>query len=351
MVGEDREAVLATYEARFRAAGLVSFCRRPHLRPTTALLFLAAAVVAVEAVYYLPLPDGGRILGLLLAAAAAGGAGIVLRHLEHRVERPAARGLAEGGFVLAPAAIAGIVGNWGDAFEVGVLNAALLAGYGLEERLGARFVLAWAVRFAATHLRAGWRSLYRAVPLLTVVLLALFFAAETWQVAARASWATLSILGALLAAGTMLLGGLSLTDLTDGSRDELRETERWNIAALAAVATGTLSTMAAGAFAILLSILGALLMPQAVVESWTGAADGGIYLTGAVSVGFGVALGKTVLLISAIAAFVCSATLGSSEAYRALSAEALRDEIDGLLHERERYLALVAETASESFVE
>lgn len=301
--------------------------------------------------YYLPLPGGGQLIGLLLAAIAASGAGVVQRRLEHRVERPAARGLAEGGFVLAPAVIAGVVGNWGDAFEVGVLNAALLAGYGIEERLGARFILTWAVRFAATHLRAGWRSLYRAVPLLTVVLLALFFAAETWQVAARASWATLAILGALLAAGTMLLGGLSSTDLIEGSEGGLRRAERWNIAALAAVATGTLSTMAAGAFAILLSILGALLMPQAVVESWTGVADAGIYLTGPVAIGFGVALGKTVLLISTIAAFVCSATLGSSEAYRALSAEALRDEIDGLLHERERYLALVAETASASFYE
>lgn len=351
MALEDRETALSAHEARFRAAGLVSFCRRPHLRPTTALLFLAAAVIAVEAVYYLPLPDGGRILGLLLAAAAAIGAGVVLRRLEHRVDRPAARGLAEGGFILAPAVIAGMIGNWGDALEVGILNAFLLAGYGVEERIGARFVFVWAVRFAATHLRAGWRSLYRAVPLLTVVLLALFFAAETWQVAVQASWPTLAILGALLAGGTMLLGGLSSTDLTAGSKDGLHTVERWNIAALAAVATGTLSTMAAGAFAILLTVLGALLIPQAVVESWTGIEDVGIYLTGPVSVGIGVALGKTVLLISAIAAFVCSATLGASEAYRALSTEALRDEIDGLLRERERYLALVAEAARESVVE
>lgn len=341
-VGEpEREPSLSSYEDKFRAAGLVSFCRRPHLRPTTALLLLAAAVVAVEAVYYLRLPRGGTVLGLFLAAGAAGAAGVLLQHLEHRVDRPVARGLTEAGFILVPAMIAGIVGNTGDAFEVGLINGALLVAYVLEERLGARFILSWAFRFAVRNLRAGWRSMYRAVPLLTVVLLALFFASETWQVAAKSGWGTLGVIIALMGGGTMVLGGVSMGGFENVGPSDLRGTERVNIAALAAVATGVFSAMAAGAFALLLSVVGSFLIPRSIVEAWTGAEDAGIYIESPVAFGFGVFLVKTVVLIASIAAFVCSATLGSSETYRELSAEALREEIEGLLQERSRYLELL----------
>lgn len=343
----ETEPSLSSYEEKFRAAGLVSFCRRPHLRPTTALMFLAAAVVAVEAVYYLHLSPGGTVLGLLLAAGAAVTAGVLLQHLEHRVDRPVARGLTEAGFILIPALIAGIVGNTGDAFEVGLINGALLVAYVLEERLGVRFILSWAFRFAGRNLRAGWRSMYRAVPLLTVVLLALFFAAETWQVAASAGWGTLGIVIALMGGGTMILGGVSLGGFDNVGPSDLRGAERWNIAALAAVATGVFSAMAAGAFALLLSVMGSFLIPKSVVEAWTGVEDAGVYLTSPLAFGVGVSLLKTVVLIASIAAFVCSATLGSSEAYRELSAEALCEDIEGLLQERAKYLELISNQASE----
>ena len=341
MGGTEREPSLFSYEEQFRAAGLVSFCRRPHLRPTTALMFLAASVVAVEAVYYLHLPPGGMVVGLLLSAVAVVIAGVLLQHLEHRVDRPVTRGLTEAGFILVPALIAGIVGNTGDAFEVGTINGALLVAYVLEERLGVRFVLSWAFRFAGRNLRAGWRSMYRTVPVLTVVLLALFFAAETWQVAASAGWGTLGIVIVLMGGGTMILGGVSLGGFDNVGPSDLRGAERFNIAALAAVATGVFSAMAAGAFALMLSILGSFLLPKSIIESWTGVGDAGIYLTEPISFGVGESLLKTVVLIASIAAFVCSATLGSSEAYRELSAEALREDIEGLLQERAKYLELI----------
>lgn len=66
-----------------------------------------------------------------------------------------------------------------------------------------------------------------------------------------------------------------------------------------------------------------------------------MYLTSPLTFGVGVSLLKTVVLIASIAAFVCSATLGSSETYRELSAEALREDIEGLLQERSRYLELL----------
>ena len=329
---------LEEYERRFREAGLVSFCRRPHLRPTTALVLLSMAVVAGEALVYLDLPVLGAGMIGLIVAISVGLAGIVLQRLEHRVDRPFARGLTEMGFIIGPACGVGVALNWGDAVEIAAANLVLLVAYTLEERLGVRFVVAWAARFAWRNLREGWRSLWRTVPLLAVVLLALFFASETWQVAARAGWWTLLVIGGGLAGGAMLIGGLSFEGFGGEGGDGLRRSERVNISALAAVATGVFSAMAAAAFAVLLFAMGALLMTRDMVGGWTGLEVSALELGAPVQITLTWELVKTVALIASVAAFVFSATLGSSETYRNLSAEALRGEMQSLLQDRSDYL-------------
>lgn len=328
------------FERRFRAAGLVSFCRRPHLRPTTSLVLLAAAVVAVEAVLYLDLPSGAVLFGSLFAAFCAALSGLFLQRLEYRVDRPFARWLAESAFVVVPAVPAVLRAGWVPGAEVVVLNVSLLAAYVLEERLGLRFVFVWAARFAWANLREGWRSLWRTVPLLALVLLALFFAAETWQVAARAGAGGLLVFAALFVGFAMLIGGLSF-GAVDASG--LRRVERFNVAALAAVATGVFSVLAAAAFSVVLLVMGVLLVRVDVLESWLGRGVSAVEFDFLVTFTFSWELVATVTLVAAVAVFVFSAALGSSDVYRDLSSDAVRAEIEPLLRDREEYLRLLAD--------
>lgn len=261
---------LGEFEDRFRSSGLVSFCRRPHLRPTTFLVFLSAAVVAVEAVLYLRFSSELVVVGSAVVAVSALLAGMFLQRLEYRSDRPFARWLTETAFVVVPAVVVGGVSDWMSGAEVAALNVCMLVSYALEERLGLRFVLAWAARFALSNLRVGWRSLWRTVPLLSLVLVALFFAAETWQVAANAGVGGLLLCAFTLVALSMLIGGLSFGSIEAAGVHVFRRSERYNIVALAAVATGVFSFLAAAAFSVVLLLLGVLLVHVDVLESWLG---------------------------------------------------------------------------------
>lgn len=81
---------------------------------------------------------------------------------------------------------------------------------------------------------------------------------------------------------------------------------------LAAVATGTFSAGVISPFATHVSILGRALIPQAVVESMTGVEDVWVYFSAPAAIGCDGVAGDTVLSRSTVAAFVCSAALGSS---------------------------------------
>jgi len=300
-------------------------------------VFLSAAILALEAVLYLDLPSGGVVAGSLFAACCAALSGLFLQRLEYRVDRPFARWLAEFGFVVVPAVPVVLRSGWLAAAEVSVLNASLLAVYAFEERLGLRFVLVWAARFAWANLREGWRSLWRIVPLLALVLLALFFAAETWQVASHAGPGGLFVFGLSFTGFSMLIGGFSFgaTGYTG-----LRRSERFNVAALAAVANGVFSVFAAFAFSVVLLVMGVLLVRVDVLEAWLGREVSAVEFDFLVKLTFSWELLATVSLVAVVAVFVFSAALGSSDAYRDLSTDAVRAEIEPLLRDREEYLRL-----------
>jgi len=333
---------LGEFEDKFRSSGLVSFCRRPHLRPTTFLVFLSAAVVAAEAVLYLRFSSELVVVGSAVVAVSALLAGMFLQRLEYRSDRPFTRWLTETAFVVVPAVVVGGVSDWMSGAEVAALNVCMLVSYALEERLGLRFVLAWAARFALSNLRVGWRSLWRTVPLLSLVLVALFFAAETWQVAANAGVGGVLLCAFTLVALSMLIGGLSFGSIEAAGVHVFRRSERYNIVALAAVATGVFSFLAGAAFSVVLLLLGVLLVRVDVLESWLGRQVSAVEVEFVATLTFSWELLSTVGLLASIAVFVFSAALGSSDAYRDLSTDAVRARIEPLLHDRAEYLRLLA---------
>ena len=338
-----REDILRGFEEGFRAAGLVSFCRRPHVRPTVFIFFAAAFVLAIELVLALPSDSwtlAPRLAIGALAATLAWWAARVLQRVEYTVSRPATRLLAEGTFLLVPPAVLLLFADLSTVFSVALVNLGLLFFYVVEESMGLRFVLRWAVVFAWRRLRGTWRTTLRAVPVLTVVLFAMFAAGETWQIANNISLANFASLGLLLLLGTILAANTGLQT----SHSLLRK-ERVNITALASVATGTVAVATALAFAGFLLLVGSLVVDEGLLLEWVGEVPSA-KLDLVVSLTLSLVHVKIALLMGALAGFVFSAALGGNESYRELSNEALQAEVSSALKNRESYLYILEHGAS-----
>ena len=340
----EREQRLRGYEDRFRAAGLVSFCRRPHLRPVQTVMLASAAILAAEAAFVLPERTwtvAARVLAIVGAGVLSWAAGRTLARFEHTVRRRTARYATEAAFLVVPTLFLVAVGGAGDGLRLGAVNAVLLAAYVLEERAGLRYVFRWAVVFARRRLRGSARTTWRTVPVLTVVLFALFLAAETWQVAGRMNAANFVLLGGLLLLGAVVAGDTGIS-----AKYDLRRAERANITALSAVATGTIAATTATVFALFMFVVGAVAVDAATLQVWLGRTIETVDISLVATFTFSAVHAKMAALIGAVAGFVFSAALGSSDAYRALSNDALRSEIDEALEARREYLELLEASPS-----
>jgi hypothetical protein len=336
---ERDEARLLEFEDRFRYLGLVSFCRRRHLRPTPAVALATVLVVSFEAVLVLPSTTWSTLVDVAVTVAgllAGLGAIVALQRLERRVERSWGRFLAEAGFLFVPPGIIAVVDSVSVGAEIFALHALLLSFYLLEERSGASHVVRWAIRFAAMNLRGSWRSLWRAVPLLTVVLLAMFLAGETWQLSARLGWANTTAFMVLVC-----VVGASTGASSRPGTEQLRRSERANITALTAVATSVVAVGAAVVFAAFLVAVGALLTDAELLEMWVGAPVAHVELNAWVQLTLSVPLVQVAAVMGPVAALVFSATLGSDETFRKIAADALDAEIEEAVSQRACYLEML----------
>ncbi|HEV2779711.1 MAG TPA: hypothetical protein VGX25_09950 [Actinophytocola sp.] len=317
----DRRAV----EAWFRRRGLPLVIRRRFRgaallqRATPALVFLAVidpllsglgVLLAVEDDEFARLVDNpGFVIGLLALTAAALVIPVLAGWLVARWMR---RSSERGRLVLALVVVALILvvlpaAEWWAGLRAGLwayvlVNLLSVPVLLVLARVGAGSILAWALRSAVGQLGAIGTLASRALPLLMLVVLFSFFAAEVWQVAAALPrwrlWLVVAFLAglAVLFIGSVLADelreqvrtvragdtadlvghvvGTPLADVLDDGHEKvehpLTRSEKVNIALVLFLAQALQIVVFSALVFGLFMLFGALTVQQDVVEAWIG---------------------------------------------------------------------------------
>lgn len=289
----DRAARLATYERRFRRAGLPllseDFSARSdvfnHAFPLLTFALLGELLAALD-VDWSPLANAAALVGALAATLLA--VAFVNRARGRRaLAIPEDIGTVELAlFVLVPASLLGAVhGGWGLVVLVG--NLALLGLVALGFGFGLGAIVVWSARRLGGQLARSLLLLARAIPLLLFFSLLLFLTTEMWQVFAERTGATLVAIGLLL---TLLATAFLLVrlpreidllerDAADGSAPPLRRLQRANVGLVLLIGHGlqiAVVTLAIGAFFV---VFGTIAVDTVTTTAWTGHAGHALFST------------------------------------------------------------------------
>lgn len=355
----DQEVV----ERWFCERGLPSFSRTRRVRSPRLMALLAVSVVLAEIAILAPSKEWRWYLDVLAVAGSIVGAAVaflLLRRAPVRAMRSVVRKAGELVLVFGVGMLLAVLDSVRVGAEVAVLNALLLAVVLVDERFGFLFVLRRAFGIAAGEARGAARHMQRSVPVLVVVLLSLFVAGETWQIAAAAPVGNLMLVTGLLLgfgvvtassrsrvvseeADTTALVGTPAEGLELGAVVPMRRAERWNLAGIVGLATACLAAGAALLFAGLLAVLGVLLVPRDLLATWLGGEVDVITLGSVVRVTFSLELVKITTLMSGVAALVFCVSLLSDDSFRDSAQQALEDDIRQALAVRRAYLHALGE--------
>lgn len=276
---------LASYERAFRQAGLPLLIEDyspaedifNRAVPLLGLVFFAE-ILSVLNRDWPPLLNLVAVIGglfLLLGAIALSNRarGRPLRSLPERVGR------AElAGFVLVPALLPGLIsGHWGIACLVALGNLLLLAlilgvvGFGLLS------IISWSLRRLVRELSSSLALLVKAVPLLMIFSLILFFTPELWQVFARLDDLRLGLLICLfLALGAgFLIARLpaeveQLERETGGETPPLSRLQEFNFGLVLFVAQSVQILLVSFGVGLFFMLLGFLTIDASILGSWVG---------------------------------------------------------------------------------
>jgi hypothetical protein len=204
-------------------------------------------------------------------------------------------------FVLGPALIPlAFGGQWRSAIVTAGVNLAVLALAYLERRYAVVSLATWTLRNLGDRLRTVSAVIIRALPLLLIVVVLVFFTTETWQIAHDVRWPVLLI-------GLSIFIGLSIAFAAirapeqigaieaDMSASDVRElvagtpcaplasrrsrasvpplspSERRNVRMVVVVSELTLVTVVSGAMFLFLVVLGLVVVPVSLQATWIGA--------------------------------------------------------------------------------
>jgi hypothetical protein len=334
----DPEAVRAT-ERWFVSRGLPHFVYRFRssrdvwvaVVPIVLLLFvIEIAVLAPNEKY----PVLGSIAAVIGGIAALAAIWIVANLLRGRswLARPDRIGPVEVLlFVLGPALIPlAFGGQWRSAIITAGINFIVLALAYLERRYAVVSLARWTLEHLADRLRSVSGVILRALPLLLIVVVLVFFTAETWQLAAQLRWAVL-LVGALLFIVLGLVFAVirapdqigeiesdvdpaAIRDLVADtpcvplatrrgsySSPPLSRSERRNVRMVVVVSEGTLVAIVASAMFCFFLVLGLITVPPPLAATWIGHPPDLLFTFDL----FGQELGLTTELIK-VAGFVAS---------------------------------------------
>jgi hypothetical protein len=376
----DAEAVRAT-ERWFVSRGLPHFVYRFRssrdvwvaVVPVVVLLFvIEIAVLAPNEEY----PILGSIAAVVGGVAALVAVWAVANKLRGRswFARPDRIGPVEVlTFVLGPALIPlAFGGQWRSAVVTAAINFGVLALAYLERRYAVVSLARWTLQHLAVRIRSISGVVLRALPLLLIVVVLVFFTVETWQLAAELRWPVL-LLGALLFITLGLVFAVirapdqigeieadvdpsTIRDLvaetpcvplasgrSSYSSPPLSKSERRNVRMVVVVSEGTLVAIVAGAMFLFFVVLGLITIPPNLATEWIGHPPDVLFTFDL----FGQEMGMTTELIK-VAGFVASfaalqftVSLLSDRAYEDEFLQGLRADLRQAFAVRAVYLKAV----------
>lgn len=276
---------LESYERAFRRAGLPLLIEDyspaedifNRAVPLLGLVFLAEMLAVLNR-------DWSPFVNVL--AVASGFAVLVLaigvsNHLRGRPLRslPDRVGRAElTGFVVVPAILPGLIsGHWGIAALVAIGNLVLLALILAIVGFGVLSIIGWSLSRLLSQLSASLALLVKAVPLLMIFSLILFFTPELWEVFAHLDDLRLALLiGLFLLLGAAFLVARLPSEVSHLDREAgdgmppLSRLQEFNIGLVLFVAQSVqilLVALGVGGFFVL---LGLLTIDDDILHSWLG---------------------------------------------------------------------------------
>jgi len=275
-------------------------------------------------------------------------------------------------FVLGPALIPlAFGGQWRSAVATAGINFVVLGLAYCERRYAVVSLARWTLAHLADRLRTITGVIIRALPLLLIVVVIVFFTVETWQLAHELRWPILlvglsvfvglAISFAVIRAPDQIgeieadLGTARVRELIAGTPCEplatrrryvsppLSRSERRNVRMVVVVSELTLVTVVSGAMFLFLVVLGLIVLPPSLQEIWIGKSADVLFSFEL----FGERLGMTVELIK-VAGFVAAFTalqftvsLLSDRTYEDEFLRGLRADVRQALAVRTVYLSVV----------
>jgi hypothetical protein len=308
-VAADHEEAVRATERWFVRRGLPHFVYRFRssrdvwvaVVPVVLLLFvIEIAVLAPNEDY----PILGSIAAVVGGVAALLALWAVVNRLRgrHWLARPDRIGPVEVlVFVFGPALIPlAFGGQWRSAVVTAAINLAVLVLAYLERRYAVVSLAVWTLRHLGDRLRTVSGVIVRALPLLLIVVVLIFFTVETWQLAHDLRWPVL-LIGLSIFVGLAIsfavirapeqigeveadVDARHLRELVTGTPAEplvksrrgrtappLSPSERRNVRMVVVVSELTLVTIVSGAMFLFLIVVGLIVLPLSLQDTWIGA--------------------------------------------------------------------------------
>lgn len=346
---------LAAYEHRLRRAGLPLLIEDysawedvfTRAVPLLGLVFIGQLLGAVNVNW----PVWANALAIIGGLAILFGGVALLNRSRGRpaLAIPERVGPPElGAFVVVPALLPLVFGGqFVSALVTAGGNALLLAAVYLVVGIGLLSILRWGVGRLVGQLAASLKLLTRAVPVLLIFMILLFFTTEMWQVFSSVSDPALAGLIALFVGlGSVFLAGRLPREVHDLERDvggggpPLTKRQRFNVALVLFVSQGlqvlVVSVLVGGFFV----AFGVLAVTPDVAESWIGHAPHP-FLSGHPALS--VELLKVSGGLAAFGGLYYAIAVLTDATYREELLEDLESSMRETFHDRARYLDLRAE--------
>ena len=212
---------------------------------------------------------------------------------------------------------------------------------------GLGVITLWALQRILQELTSIGAMIIRALPLLMLVLLFLFYDSNIWQIAVGISWLNVTLTAAVLAILANVLNLVVTADIIGDShlRDHLREsrtrarlTERANIIAVPSLVV----TIQAGLFSVLvftfLVAFGMLSIPVSTIKKWVGQDPNIVFPWLMPGLPLSQELLKVCLVLAAFAGLNFVASLATDQRHRTLFMAGVLTDLDRGLKVREQYL-------------